>query len=252
MCLSALSLSPRRPGPEPGPLCERIWRCPRLKAGAAYRACSRSMNVIPGLIGGPIYRSANQAPVSGQAQAAKRWFRKTVSGNEWIPDQAGDDDGEAEAARVMPAHAPCMPRKPSRKILLIPRKRAALSRRMGGRFRAAWPILRDGPHGPPQDEGLGTKVTASGTGFPAVIPATRSARRDRGGADPAAFPHLSLSSRSSAARAGTHSFPELCEGTLRSGRNHPMRQTERRVGSGSALTLVWGDSRRRKRQEVRR
>jgi len=35
---------------------------------------------------------------------------------------------------------------------LILRKRAALSRRMGSRFRAVWPILRDGPDGPPQDE----------------------------------------------------------------------------------------------------
>ncbi len=157
------------------------------------------------------------------------------------------DTGEKGIAHLIRTRAGSYPQ-----TTLILRKRAALSRRMGHTFLRKLSILRDGPDGPPQDEGLGTKVTASGTGFPAVIPATRSARRDRGGADPAAFPHLSLSSRPSAARAGTHSFPELCEGTLRSGHNHPMRQAERRVGPGSALTLVRGDSRRRKRQEVRR
>ena len=166
-----------------------------------------------------------------------------------------DDNGEVGVIGMVSARTIYPLRNPRREISLILRKRAALSRRMGGRFRTVWPILRDGPPGPPQDGGLEAERGVPVTRARLAVPAKHFARRDRGSSGlpgfPAASPHLQLSSQPSAARAETHSFPALCEGTLRSGHNHPMRQTGRRVGPGSALTLVRGDSRRKRRRGLR-
>ncbi len=81
----------------------------------------------------------------------------------------------------MPAQTPGRTWKLFRKTGLILRKRAALSRRMGGIFRAGWPILRDEPESSPQDEVSGTEGGMSVAQPFFVIPAKHSARRDREG-----------------------------------------------------------------------
>ncbi len=86
-----------------------------------------------------------------------------------------------EALRIMPAQTPGRTWKLFRKTGLILRKRAALSRRMGGIFRAGWPILRDEPEGSPQDEVSGAEGGMSVAQPSFVIPAKHSARRDREG-----------------------------------------------------------------------
>ncbi len=96
----------------------------------------------------------------GPGRPRSSGFSRCLTGVPGFPDPGSplhcvrDDDGKVGVLRMMSARTIRPPQKPCRKILLILRKRAALSRRMGGRVRAVWPILRDEPPGPPQDEGF--------------------------------------------------------------------------------------------------
>ncbi len=99
---------------------------------------------------------------TGEAQACRVYC--CLNSAPRLPDPGSplrcvrEDEKRVGDIQMISAQTPCPRQKPFRKSSLIPRKRAALSRRMGGRFSAVWPILRDGPNGPPQDEGLGAEA----------------------------------------------------------------------------------------------